>query len=176
MTPEVAAAAATARMTRARNLRRGEPLVRVRRFCSLWLESRTTLQCPEDSLRRAQPEGAAAAATARMTSARNLWAERRCRRRSRAKPERLASASPVVSCGTTPCEAEGSGLRCEHAQRANRTSSNLSSLPCVAITRGDATRDDEFRPPPSSRASLRSALVLQLATCFASLSALARFV
>jgi len=37
-----------------------------------------------------------------MTIARNLRAERRCRRRSRAKPERLASVSPVVSCGTTP--------------------------------------------------------------------------
>jgi len=98
------------------------------------------------------PEVAAAAATAQALP---------CRRRSAAKPERSTSASWVVSCGTTPCEAGGSGVTCKQARRAKRTSTRLASLPRVAITRGDATRNVALDPKSSSRASLRSALVLE---------------
>ncbi|MEY2795870.1 MAG: hypothetical protein RIR10_1586, partial [Planctomycetota bacterium] len=60
-----------------------------------------------------------------------------------------------------PCEAGGSGFTCESPRRAHRRLLRLDCLPSAAITRGDATRDVALRPTSSSRASLRSALVLE---------------
>ncbi len=74
-TPKVAAAATTAKTTR-----RPRP--------------QTTTQCPEDSLRRAQPEGAAAAATAKIRHiARGAASARDSRALSRvqASPRQLCS-------------------------------------------------------------------------------------
>ncbi|MFM1866657.1 MAG: hypothetical protein RL591_65 [Planctomycetota bacterium] len=83
------------------------------------------------------------------------------RRRSAAKPEQSSSESCVVSCATTCCEAGGSGVSQKHEPRTKCHLLNPTSLPRVAITRGDATRDAQRHQMSSSRASLRSALVFE---------------
>ena len=84
-----------------------------------------------------------------------------CRRRREAKPEQSTRESPVVSCGTTPCQAGGSGWTPKHRRWPKSTLGTPRDIRSPAITRGDATRNVAVRPTSSSRASLRAALVLE---------------